>query len=116
MLSVEQQLKALILLQPSHHFRLLVSKQLIIINFFFFGTGYTFYYLELVKIHCTFTYFIFPDGVLIVIWLLFAIGGYRSQQKLSANRSPFPPVCCNMSEQTSETVPILSNARFPTYT
>lgn len=56
------------------------------------------------------------DMVLCSLWLLFIIGGYRSQKKLSVNRPPFPPICLILREQMPEAVPILSNARFPTYT
>lgn len=56
------------------------------------------------------------DMVLCTLWLLFFFIGYRSQKKLSVNRPPFPPVCLILREQMPEAMPILSNARFPTYT
>lgn len=55
------------------------------------------------------------DAVLGVMWLICVIGGYRTQSKLSVNRSPFPPACSILREQTPETTPILANARVPNY-
>lgn len=56
------------------------------------------------------------DFIIGIVWLLVIRAGIVCQKKLTSNRPPFPPVCFILREHMFEATPILSSARFPSYT
>ncbi|XP_066905667.1 transmembrane 7 superfamily member 3 isoform X2 [Halyomorpha halys] len=55
------------------------------------------------------------DLIIGFVWLLVIRAGIVCQKKLTSHRPPFPPVCFILREHMFETTPILSSARFPSY-